>query len=83
MHSSDTEGNAAADLHSDLMEAAANAEHSSQDLSLREIFDSVCRNDPDSASRISYSSVRRSMFRRRLANRPQVPDNAASLDQAL
>ncbi|XP_071634796.1 uncharacterized protein [Temnothorax longispinosus] len=46
---------------------------------LKDIFDSVCRSNPDAAEYLSFTSMRCNMRRERTKSQPRVPDTLASL----
>lgn len=48
-------------------------------IALKEIFDSVCRSNPNAAQYLSFASVRCNMHRERTKSRPSIPDTLASL----
>ncbi|XP_077256446.1 uncharacterized protein LOC143894176 isoform X1 [Temnothorax americanus] len=46
---------------------------------LKDIFDSVCRSNPDAAEYLSFTSMRCNMRRERTKSQPRIPDTLASL----
>ncbi|XP_011860151.1 PREDICTED: uncharacterized protein LOC105557506 isoform X2 [Vollenhovia emeryi] len=47
-------------------------------LSLKEIFDSVCRKYPETAIRLSYATLKSTLYRERIKLRPSLPKNVES-----
>ncbi|RLU19838.1 hypothetical protein DMN91_008397 [Ooceraea biroi] len=48
-------------------------------IDFKEIFDSICRSNPDAAQYLSFPAIRCNMQRARVHNQPSVPDTLASL----
>ncbi|RLU19834.1 hypothetical protein DMN91_008393 [Ooceraea biroi] len=48
-------------------------------LSLKEIFDTVCRKYPETAIRLSYATIKSTLYRERMKLRPNLPKNMGIL----
>ena len=77
-HSIDEYNEGVQNLKKRLKEAA-----SSEPGSSREIFNRVCRDDPEAAAQISYTQVCRTMHNRRLENYPRIPNSCDEFEHLL